>query len=57
MKSTLWELLEPHIGNTIEIVMYGDENISVEDVDTGEVIFDTDIYDLVGIDDEEEDEE
>lgn len=49
MESTLWKLLEPHIGHTIEIVMYGDENISVEDVDTNEVIFDTDIYDLVGI--------
>lgn len=48
-KTTLWKLLEPHIGHTIEIVKYGDVNISVEDVDTNEVIFDTDIYDLVGI--------
>jgi len=54
-KTTLWKMLEPHIGNTIEIVGYGDGdsiiNISVEDMDTCEVIFDTDCYDLVGLDD------
>lgn len=50
MKNTLYELLESHIGHRIEIVKYGDKNISVEDVDTNEGIFDTDIYDLVGHD-------
>ena len=50
MKNTLYELLEPHIGHRIEVVKYGDKNISIEDVDTNEVIFDTDIYDLVGHD-------
>ena len=49
METTLWKLLEPHIGHTIEVVKYGDVNISVEDIDTNEVIFDTDIYELVGI--------
>ena len=51
-KTTLWEILEPHIGHTIEIVKYGDDNISIEDMDTDEVIFDTDLYDLIGLDDE-----
>lgn len=51
MKTTLWDILEPHIGHKIEILKYGNQNISVEDMDTNEVIFDTDIYDLVGIDD------
>ena len=45
-KTLLWEVLEGHIGHTIEIVNYGDENISVEDMDQNEVIFDTDVYDL-----------
>lgn len=48
-ETLLWELLAPHIGHKIEIVKYGDVNISVEDVDTGEVIFDTDLYDLAAI--------
>lgn len=48
MDTTLWKLLEPHIGHEIEIVKYGDVNISIEDMDTNEVIFDTDLYDLVG---------
>ena len=47
MKNTLYKLLESHIGHRIQIVKYGDKNISVEDVDTNEIIFDTDIYDLV----------
>ena len=51
VKSLLWQLLEPHIGHTIEIAKYGNDNISLEDMDTGEVIFDTDLYDLVGLDD------
>lgn len=47
MKNTLYELLESHIGHRIQIVKYGDKNISVEDMDTNEIIFDTDIYNLV----------
>ena len=47
-RPTLFKMLEPHIGHTIEIVRYGDDNISIEDMDTNEVIFDTDVYDLVG---------
>jgi len=50
-RSLLWQLLEPHIGHTIEIAQYGNNNISLEDMDTNEVIFDTDLYDLIGMDD------
>ena len=49
MESALWKVLEPHIGHTIEIVKYGEVNISIEDIDTNEVILDTDVYDLIGI--------
>ena len=48
----LYELLKEHIGHRVEIAEYGDgENFSLEDLDTNEVIFDTDCYDLVGLDD------
>ena len=53
-KSLLWRLLEPHIGHTIEIAKYGDQNISLEDMDTNEVIFDTDAYDLIGLEEDYE---
>ena len=49
--SLLFELLKEHIGHKIEITQYGEDNISLEDMDTNEVIFDTDLYDLVGLDD------
>ena len=48
----LFEILEPHVGHAIEIVKYGDNNISIEDMDTNEVIVDTDLYDLIGLDDD-----
>ena len=48
----LWKILEPHIGHRVEIVTYGNVNISLEDLDTNEVILDTDIYELVGLDEE-----
>ena len=50
MENTLlYEFLKAHAGHSVEIVEYGDGvNFSLEDVDTGEVIFDTDLYDLVG---------
>ena len=52
MDNLLFELLKPHIGHTIEIVAYGNYNISIEDTDTNEVIVDTDLYDLIGLDDD-----
>lgn len=49
-QTLLWQLLYPHIGHTIEIVKYDGDNISIEDMDTNEVIFDTDLYELIEID-------
>lgn len=47
--TTLYKILERHIGHDVEIVSYGDGiNISLECNDCGCVIFDTDIYDLTG---------
>ena len=43
--NTLAERLREHFGNNVEIAMYGDE-YCLEDMDTNEVIFDSDIYDL-----------
>lgn len=55
-KNLLYELLKRHFGHNVEISQYGDGvNFALEDIDTGEVIFDTDIYDLVGV--EEDDNE
>jgi len=49
MATTLYELLKAHAGHTVEIAEYGDgANFALEDMDTDEVIFDTDAYDLVG---------
>ena len=51
MEKTLYEMLRKHAGHRVEIVEYGDGvNFSLEDIDTGEVIFDTDCYDLIGLD-------
>ena len=45
--SALYELLKEHVGHRVEIAQYGDGvNFALEDLDTDEVIFDTDIYDL-----------
>lgn len=45
--SVLYELLKEHVGHRVEIAQYGDGvNFALEDLDTDEVIFDTDIYDL-----------
>lgn len=50
METLLYKLLKEHAGHMVEIVEYGDGvNYSLEDIDTNEVIFDTDLYDLVGI--------
>ncbi len=52
METVLYKLLKEHAGHTVEIAEYGDGvNFSLEDVDTNEVIFDTDIYDLVARED------
>ena len=50
MDTLLYELLKKHVGHHVEIIEYGDGvNYSLEDMDTNEVIFDTDLYDLIGI--------
>ena len=50
-ETLLYKLFKKHAGHTVEIVNYGDGvNFSLEDIDTDEVIFDTDCYDLVGLD-------
>ena len=48
-ETLLYQLLKKHAGHQVEITEYGDGvNFALEDMDTNEVIFDTDIYDLVG---------
>ena len=50
-ETLLYELLKEHAGHNIEIVEYGNgTNFSLEDLDTNEVIFDTDTYNLIGLD-------
>ena len=45
----LYDLLKKHAGHRVEIAEYGDgANFALEDIDTNEVIFDTDGYDLIG---------
>jgi len=43
--NTLAELLSEHIGHKVKIARYGDD-YALEDMDTNEVIFDSDVYDL-----------
>jgi formylmethanofuran dehydrogenase subunit E len=47
----LFERLKDHEGHAIEIRSYGTPpiNMSLECAECGEVIFDTDVYDLKGI--------
>ena len=48
--TTLYKRLARHVGHDVAIVSYGDGiNISLECNDCGCVIFDTDIYDLTGL--------
>lgn len=48
-RTTLYKSLQYHIGHNVEIASYGDGiNISLECIDCGCVIFDTDLYDLIG---------
>ena len=45
--NALYEALKAHVGHRVEIAQYGNgDNFALEDLDTDEVIFDTDIYDL-----------
>lgn len=48
--NTLYDLLKEHVGHRVEIAQYGNgDNFALEDLDTNEVIFDTDLYDLTAI--------
>ena len=50
----LYDLLKEHVGHRVEIAQYGEGvNFALEDLDTDEVIFDTDIYDLTAKEPEE----
>ncbi len=44
----LWNILKQHYGHKVEIAMYGDKknpnSITLEDMDTNEVILDAEIY-------------
>ena len=54
MNNNLFNLLLRHVGHDVEIVTYGREepvNVSLECITCDCVICDTDIYDLVGLDD------
>lgn len=48
--TVLWEKLMEHKGHRVEIVWYGDENdpdsVTLEDMDTNEIILDAGIYTL-----------
>ena len=48
MNELLWNILKEHFGHKVEIAIYGDPdspaNITLEDMDTGEVILDSEIY-------------
>ena len=54
-ETLLYELLKAHKGHKVVIAEYGDgDNFALEDLTTNEVIFDTDCYDLVGLDDDDD---
>ena len=44
----LWDILKEHAGHKVEIAIYGDVNnpssITLEDMDTNEIILDAEIY-------------
>lgn len=48
MNELLWNILKEHFGHKVEIAIYGDvdnpASITLEDMDTGEVILDAEIY-------------
>ena len=47
----LWDLLREHVGHSVEIAIYGDVDdpvsITLEDMDTNEVILDAELYTLI----------
>ena len=45
----LFELLALHADHHVRISKYANENMSLECEDCGCVIFDTDVYDLIGV--------
>jgi len=51
----LWNLLKDHFGHKVEIAIYGDidnpESITLEDMDTNEVILDAELYTICGRED------
>ena len=51
----LWNLLKKHLGHTVEIAAYGDPDdpasITLEDMDTNEVILDAGLYTICGRED------
>lgn len=48
MNKLLWNILKNHYGHKVEIAIYGDvdtpASITLEDMDTNEVILDAEIY-------------
>ncbi|MCR5148659.1 MAG: hypothetical protein K6C35_06790 [Eubacterium sp.] len=48
----LWDILKAHYGHKVEIALYGDVNspasVTLEDMDTNEVILDAEIYTIKG---------
>lgn len=61
MNDTLWNVLKEHFGHDVEIAIYGDidnpANVSLEDVTTGSVILDAELYTIIARDDVESSEE
>ena len=55
MNELLWNILKEHAGHKIEIAVYGNwdnpANVSLEDIDTNEIIIDAGIYTLVARED------
>ena len=49
-ENLLYEIMSKHVGHHVEVVDYGDgENMALECEDCNCVLFDTDVYDLIGI--------
>lgn len=48
----LWNLLKGHFGHRVEIAVYGDTDspasVTLEDLDTNEVILDAELYTICG---------
>ena len=55
MNELLWDLLKNHFGHKVEIAIYGDVDdpvsITLEDLDTNEIIIDAGIYIICGRED------